>query len=262
MFRKILLALILIALLLFIYVELKRPSLTRNWEADSAILPEVSVEGDILTVKNLRDYTYENGEIISREYVDREFDLSKISKAYFLVNPFVESNATAHTFFTFETSDGQSFSISVEARKEAGEKYSAIKGLLNEFELWIAWGTPHDFEERRTKYFLEDLYKYPLEVATSSVKSLVLDLANETQRLAREPEFYNTIFSNCTNYLADSANRVKKGSVPWHYARVLTGYADEYLYKLGLIPHNEPFEKIKEKYKVGNKYCAIGLDCR
>ncbi len=264
MYKKILLGLSLLLILLFIYLGLKHPSLTRNWEPDSSTLPEVSVSGEKLSIKNLRDYTYLNGEIIAREYIDREFDLSKVSNAYFLINPFTGSNATAHTFFTFEFEDGQSFSVSVEARKEVGEKYSAIKGLLNEYELWIAWGTTHDFEERRTKYFKEDLYKYPLLVSTSTVRSVILDLASETERLASKPEFYNTIFSNCTNYLADSANRVSPGSIPWHYARVLTGYSDEYLYKLGLIPHDEPFLKVMEKYKVKESvgaFCARGLDC-
>ncbi len=250
MFKKVSAVLFLALVLCFIYIIFKQPSLNRNWDKDSSVLPEVKVSGDTLSIKNLRNYSYENGEITSREYLDREFNLSQLSKAYFLINPFVESNATAHTFFTFELLDGDSFSISVEARKEEGEKYSAIKGLLNDFELWIAWGTAHDFEDRRIKYFEEELYKYPLEISTTTMRALLLDLANETSELATHPKFYNTIFSNCTNYLADSANRISPGSIPWHYARVLTGYSDEYLYKLGLIPHDEPFNIVKDKYKV------------
>jgi bisphosphoglycerate-dependent phosphoglycerate mutase len=50
--------------------------------------------------------------------------------------------------------------------------------------------------------------------------------------------------------LAESANKVKHGSVPWNKARVLTGYADNHLYSLGYIKNNESFEKVYEKARV------------
>ncbi|HMP85395.1 MAG TPA: DUF4105 domain-containing protein, partial [Candidatus Paceibacterota bacterium] len=94
------------------------------------------------------------------------------------------------------------------------------------------------------------LNMYPLLISKEAGRALLLDLSIEAQKLQTTPRFYNTMTSNCTNLLADSANRVKKGSVPFHYSRLFTGYADDYMYKLGFIPNDLSFEEINKKYRI------------
>jgi hypothetical protein len=81
---------------------------------------------------------------------------------------------------------------------------------------------------------------------------LFVDVSEQAQKLKTKPMFYNTVTSNCTNLLADSANRVKKGSIPFHYSRLFTGYADNQLYDLKLIPHDRPFEEIYREAQLLN----------
>jgi hypothetical protein len=50
--------------------------------------------------------------------------------------------------------------------------------------------------------------------------------------------------------LAYHANYIQKGAAPFHYARFLTGYSAEYLYSLGYIPHDKPYEEIRAIYKI------------
>jgi hypothetical protein len=59
---------------------------------------------------------------------------------------------------------------------------------------------------------------------------LLRNLLARTQKLEREPRFYNTVFSNCTNELAKAAG------FHWAPAYVLTGTSDEYLFNRGIIP--------------------------
>ncbi len=240
-------------------VSLKTPRMDRDFEEASRILPDITIiasssESSLVTVRNIRDWRYEKGEVLSKQYYEETFDLSKMKQVYLLFNPFGKWEGVGHSFFVFEFEDGKSISISIEARRENDEEYSAIRGFFNEYELWYAFGSVEDFESRRAVYYDEELYKYPLLISTSSAEAIFLDLSRTAEKLETVPDFYNTLTSNCTNLLADSANRVKKGSIPFHYSRLFTGFADDQLYDLGFIPHNKPFEEIYREARVDESF--------
>lgn len=241
--KKIIYIFVVSVLILSIFIFSKKPSLERNWTEDAKILPDVTITDSTITVKNLRDWRYTRGEVISKTYYEETFDLEKIEKAYFLLNPFGKWEGVGHTFFLFEFSDGKTVSVSVEARRPEGVDYSATKGLFNNYEMWYMWGSAVDLFSRRAVYHNEDLYMYPLLITPQTARGLFKDLAQTTEKLETQAQFYNTVTSNCTNVLADSANRVNEGSIPWTFARIFTGYADNKLYDLKLIPHDKSFEE-------------------
>jgi len=237
---------------ILIVMSFKKPEQNRNWAEDSRILPDITISSSTVSVKNVRDWKYEKDVVTSRGYYNETYDLSKLDKTYLLFNPFGEWEGIGHSFFVFTFKDGKSVSVSIEARREEGEAYDVLAGTFNEYEMWYAFGSEQDFVNRRLKYNSEDLYKYPLLISASSSRALFVDIATQAEKLETTPEFYNTVTSNCTNLLADSANRVKKGSVPFHYSRLFTGYADNQLYNLKLIPHDKPFEEIYREAQIAN----------
>ena len=238
---------------LLIFVSYKKPVMDRDWQDDSKILPTFSISTSTIEIKNLRDWRYEKDKVVSKNYYSETFDIKNLSKAYLLFNPFGQWDGVGHSFFVFEFNDGKTVSVSIEARKEIGEDYGVFKGVLNEYEVWYAFGSAADFLTNRAIYHDEDLYMYPLLIPTEIAQGLFVDLSNQTHKLETEPGFYNTITSNCTNLLADSANRVKKGSVPFHYSRLFTGYIDNQLYDLGYIRHDTPFEKVYAEARIDFK---------
>jgi hypothetical protein len=241
-------------LIIFISNKLKTPSLDRDWAEDSKILPSISINENILEIKNLRDWRYAKNEILSKDYYDDVFDLNKIEKTYLLFNPFGKWDGVGHSFFVFVFEDGKEVSVSIEARREANESFNSIKGIFNKYELWYAFGSSADFITRRAvSYDDNELNMYPLLISKDASRNLLLDLAITAQELETKPRFYNTVTSNCTNLLIDSANKVKPGSVPFHYSRLFTGYADDYMYKLGFIPNNKSFEEINKKYRIDSQ---------
>jgi hypothetical protein len=233
----------------------KKPLLDKNWEADSKILPSInfSDDGNFVSIKNLRDWRYKKDTVISYNYYNETFDLNKVKNSYLLFNPFGQWEGIGHSFFVFEFEDGKEVSISIEARREKDEPYKVTNGVINEYEIWYAIGSSADFLTRRAIYNEEDLYMYPLLISASSSKALFIDILKVAQGLETTPGFYNTLTSNCTNLLAESANRVKPGSVPWHYSRIFTGYADDQLYDLGFIPHDKPFKEVYESSRIDIK---------
>jgi hypothetical protein len=258
--KKIVYIVIFILCISFLFIFLKKPALERNWTEDARILPDVTITDSTISVKNLRDWRYKKDEVISKEYYEETFDLNKIQKAYFLINPFGKWEGVGHTFFLFEFSDQKTVAISVEARRPEGVPYKAFKGLFNNYEMWYAWGSAADLFSRRAVYHNEDLYMYPLLITPETARGLFKDLAQTTESLETQAQFYNTITSNCTNVLADSGNRVNKGSIPWTFARIFTGYADNKLYELKLIPHDKSFEEIFNESRIDEQIKEILKD--
>jgi len=247
---KIFLALMILLVIIFIFVSLKKPELNRDWQDDSKILPTFIIGTSTIEINNLRDWRYEKDKVILKNYYDDTFNIKNLSKAYLLLNPFGQWDGVAHSFFVFEFNDGKTVSVSIEARKEKGEDYEVLKGVLNNYEIWYAFGSAADFLTNRVIYHNEDLYMYPILIPDEIAQGLFVDLSNKAHELETKPDFYNTVTSNCTNLLADSANRVKPGSVPFHYSRLFTGYIDNQLYDLGYLENDMPFEKVYERARI------------
>ncbi len=113
-FLKITIKIIFLLMVIFtIFTFLKKPSLNKNWTDDAKILPDVTINTSTIEVKNIRDWRYEQGKIILNNFYNETFDLNKIEKAYFLLNPFGKWEGVGHTFFLFEFSDGKTVSVSV-----------------------------------------------------------------------------------------------------------------------------------------------------
>lgn len=253
--------LIILVILIYIFF-ITKPSNNRHWEQGFDKMAAINITNNVVSVNNVRDFHFVPKKIISFGYIDRNVDITKIAKVWFVIEPFTIQpfsffKGVAHTYFVFDFIDQSPLVISVEARRKVGEKYNAWLGAFNQYELIYIWGTEEDETIRRV--ILEDnkLYMYPLNISQKGAQRLFLELAQTSQDLEKNPRFYNTLFSNCTNELAKLANKVKKDAVPFNKALFLPGYSTELLYKLGYIPNNAPIEEIKLKYYISDKVREI-----
>jgi hypothetical protein len=246
-----LLVLLLVILLTLLYIFLlKKPSNSRNWEFGFEILPEFTIAGDTINISNLRDNSYVSGTTFKQNYLSRSVQTSDISRAWLVVSKFTGFEGVAHTYFVFDMKNSEPITVSVEARREKGEKYDIWGGLFNNFELMYIWATERDSIVRRTLISKDNVYMYPLELKEASVQKLFLSLADRSEKLLDKPRFYNTLTSNCTNELAKSANQVKKGTVPWNIAFMLPGYSASEMIKLGFIKGEEPFKDFERRHYI------------
>ncbi len=244
--KRILLLIFILILVLLVSVFSQKPSHNRNWERESKTMPNVSINENLVTIKNVRDFKYSDKEILSLDYFDRTIDINKVEKIYYLIEPFAKWQAVAHAYLTFDIKGEDPIAFSVEARREEGEGFSAIDGLFNNYELWYVWGTETDLIVRRALYLNDPLYMYEMDIKPETAQKIFKELVLKTIDLGNEAKFYNTVTSNCTNELARASNLANKGSIPLHYSWVLTGYSDEFLYKLGLIKNEKSLDEIKK----------------
>jgi len=225
-------------LILMIFHFLKKPTHNREWRADNEYLSEVKLEEDLATISHVRDWRYDPEGPISQNWLPKTYNLSLLEDTWFIMEQFSDREAVGHAMLMFDFSDGQTVLISVEARKEKDETFSAWKGIWREFELNCIWGTQEDFLVRRSIVQHHPLRVHRLNLQKSTQRSLFRALAKKTNGVKAKPQFYHTLLHNCTNELAYAANDANPGSVPFSKSRILTGYADKTLFDRGLIYKN------------------------
>ena len=249
-----LIALVALVWLTFTYV-VKQPNNDRDWEIGFETLPSTTLDPDVLTIRNLRDFRTGEDAMVRPRFVDRSVDVRKIERAWFVYQPFqvlpIEGfRGVAHTYFVFDLAGEPPIAVSIEARRERGERYNAWIGLFNEYELMYVWATEEDQTVRRVVERSAELYMYPLLISRESVVHLVEQLARSSAELEQEARFYNTLTSNCTNELAKNANSLQPGAIPTSIAWWLPGYSVDQLYDLGYIPNDRPLADIERRYAI------------
>jgi hypothetical protein len=249
--KKFFIVLILIlGIAVFIFSTMK-PSNNRDWSPDQAILAYATIKANLITVHNIRNFTYRSTTDYTPGYYDATYDLTKLKKMYFIDEPFSGYVGAAHTFLSFEFEGNKFLSISIEIRKEKGESFSAVKGLFNQYEIMYVAADERDVIKLRSNIRNDKVYLYPLKASPGNAQKIFLSMINKMNELRTKPEFYNTITNNCTNTIAKFANEASPGKVPWNYTFIFPSNADNYAFDLGLIDTTEKnFEAVRSSHLI------------
>jgi len=240
-------------------ITLRTPSHDRDWKMEHILLPYAEISDDSVTIYNVRDFEYygENNEPIPF-YYDTTVNLDQVEGVDFIISYFSEYKGIAHTFLSFRIKDTDPIAISIEARREKGEEYSPLKGLLRNFEEMYVIGDERDLIGLRTHIRKEEVYIFPGNATPEKAKELFVSMIEKATYLKENPKFYNTLTSQCTNELARHVEEVSGKDIPFSYKLLLPGYADEFAYDLGFIGNEEiTLEQLKAKHQVNPENTEI-----
>ena len=172
----------LFAVLLVWYFGIE-PSNERDWQTDVAVLPYATIEGDMVTVHNIRNFDYRSETDYTPAYYDKRFDLRKL-EGVDLVAVYWMGPAIAHTFVSFAFAGGDHLAISIETRKEKGEGYSTLKGFFRQYELYYVVADERDVIRLRTNYRHdppEDVYVYRVQGPIENGRRLFMEYIKQDQ---------------------------------------------------------------------------------
>lgn len=248
--KHFVLASIIIALIVYVSIQ---PTNTADWSIDQQILPSAEIVNNLVTIENVRNFTYTSTSLYTPAYYRRTYDVDKITSVDYIVEPFGDFSGSAHTFLSFGFEDGNYVSISIEIRKKKGQVFSPLKGLLKQYELVYVVADEKDVVKLRTNYRKDTVYIYPTKIDRAHAKELFLSMIHRVNKLNNEPEFYNTITNTCTTNIVRHVNEISKVKVPISYKVLMPGYSDKLAYDLGLLDTELPYEKIRGKYQVNEK---------
>ena len=224
-----------------------QPSNERDWQPEVARLAYATIDGDLVTVHNIRNFDYRTETDFTPAYYVRTYDLNKLDSAD-LVAVYWMGPAIAHLFISFGFGDDH-LAVSIEARKEKGEGYSSAKGFFRQYELYYVVADERDVIRVRTNYRKdppEDVYIYPLRGPRENIRRLFLEYVRKMNALREHPEFYNTLTTNCTTAILMNT-RVNPGSLPFSWKVLLSGYTPAYVYEAGRMDQSLPFEELKRR---------------
>ncbi len=224
------------------------PSNERDWQTDVAVLPYAEIEGDVVTVHNIRNFDYRSETDYTPAYYDKRFDLRKLEGAD-LVAVYWMGPAIAHIFVSFAFAGGDHLAISIETRKEKGESYSTLRGFFRQYELYYVVADERDVIRLRTNYRNdppEDVYVYRVQGPLENVRRVFLEYINEINELQVRPKFYNTLTTNCTTAIW-LHTLVNPGHLPFSWKILASGYVPEYAYEAGRLDTSLPFPELKRR---------------
>ena len=222
------------------------PSNDRDWQTDVARLAHAEIQGDLVTVRNVRNFDYHSETEYTPAYYDKTYDLSKL-RSVDLVAVYWMGPAIAHTILSFGFEGGDQLAMSIETRKEKGEDYSTIKGFFKQYELYYVVADERDVIRLRTNFRKdppEDVYVYRLHGPLENGRRLFLQYIQRINDLNERPEFYNTLVDNCTTGIWMNT-RINPGHVPLSWKILASGYVPEYLYEAGMLAPELPFADLQ-----------------
>lgn len=232
----------------------------RNWQPDVAVLPYATIQGDLVTIHNIRNLQYRTETDFDARYYDKTFDLTRLHSVD-LIAVYWMRDAIAHVMMSFGFQEKDFVTFSIETRKEQGEGYSTIKGFFKQFELIYIVGDERDLIRVRTDYRnpQEDVYLYRTLITRENARKLFIEYIQQINSMKESPEWYNTLTTNCTTNVVRHV-RAFGGRARYTWKILLSGYAPQYAYELGALDTSIPFEELKRLSYINPKAHAIGND--
>jgi len=248
--------------LMIVWQGMKKVSLEGDWQEQLAVISTATFDGDTVTVKNVRNFRYDPTEAdMYPAFYDKTYDLSQIEKVWFVSEPFNENKVAAHTFVSFEFTNGDFLSISIEARKTKDQHYSIWQGMLRMYPLVYIAADERDVILLRANVRKDNVYVYPIKLESPDNARVLLTnmLTRMNELTSTDPAWYNTLFANCTSVIAWHVNQITPGRIsPLSWQLWLTASADELALKHGLLDTNLSIEDARTKYRVDQISQQIG----
>jgi hypothetical protein len=230
------------ALVLAWWLTLK-PSNDRAWQPDVVQTAWAEIDGDHVTIHNVRNCDYRTEGDYTPHWETRSYDLAQI-RGMDIFLTYWGSPWIAHPIVSFQFGDNDYIAMSIETRKEVGEQYSAIRGFFRYYELIYTVSDERDVVRLRTNYRKgEETYLFHTRATPEHARATLLNYLKKINRIRNRPEWYNALTNNCTTNIATLAGEPQ---LDWRV--LLNGRADQMLFERGdLATGNLPFAQLKQQ---------------
>ena len=94
---------------------------------------------------------------------------------------------------------------------------------------------------------------YSIKTPKEKIQSLFRTMLIRADKLSREPEFYNTLWNNCTTSILMHANALRDDKIGWSIDTVLPAHSDALVYGLGLIDTSLSLPDARAYYRIDER---------
>ncbi len=250
--RTLLVSVCAFALLVVLFLRIPASN-DRDWQPDVARLPYANVNGDRITIHNVRNLAYRTETDFTPHWETRTYDLNKLDSVD-LIAVYWAGKAIAHIMISFGFAGKDYLAVSIETRKEKNESYSTLAGFFRQYELYYVVADERDVVGVRTTYRQpqEDVYVYRVKGPLKNARRVFLDYLKGMNELRERPSYYNTLTTNCTTSVLFHT-RMNPESPPMSWKILVSGYLPDYLYELGRLDSTRPFVELERISRVNER---------
>lgn len=247
------------SLALALVPRLRAPRHDRVWAADMDRLPRARSSGGLVTIEQVRHARYRSPGDFDVRWEARTVDPGQLASVWVMVEPFREHPSLGHTIISFGFADGQYLAFSAEARKEPGEPYGVVAGMLGAFELMDVVADERDVFGLRANVRGDEVYLYPLRLDAAERRRVFEAALDRVRYRETAPALYHSLSSNCTTNLVELLRAARPDLLPaWHWSYWLPASFDRLLVDRGLVEGAASVEEARALYRINER--AAGID--
>lgn len=230
------------------------PSNDRNWQPDVAHVAAASIDGDVLTVHNVRNFNWRSDDDFDERWETRQYHLSQLQGADLFLS-YWAGESIAHAIISFNFADSNPLAFSIEIRKEKGEAYSATAGFFKTYELAIIAADERDVVKVRSTVRGEDVRIFRLDMQRATALGLLGEYVALANDVSAQPRWYNTLTANCTTMIFGMARRLDpRTRLDWRI--LLPGQLPSYLRDREFVSRDVPLADLIAAARIGPRAVA------
>lgn len=236
----------------------KQPSHHRTWAPEWSETGWAEVSDDVVTFHNFRNFDWNLDGTATEQWETRTVHLSKLQGVDYFHNPFA-GDFMAHPIISYDFGPDGRVALSIETRREVGEKFSLVGGLYKYTELQYIFGDERDLVRVRTNLRDEPMHLYHAKFTRERALDSFIESVEALNQLAEKPMFYNIVYSNCTTSLWTQKAADRRSA--FDYRILINGRLDELIYERGgLVDGGLPFSVLRKRTLITEKAQAAQED--
>jgi Ca2+/Na+ antiporter len=222
-----------------------KPSSDRPWQKDVEQIAYGEVDGNLLTLHNIRNCDYRAEFDYTCQWETKTFDMNQLRGIDFFLDNW-GSPLIAHPILSFDFGPGGHLPMSIEVRKVVGQSYAAIPGFFRQYTLIVIPSVERDVVRLRTNYRVgENLSLYRTKATPAAARQLLEDYVATINSLHLKPQWYNAVTTNCTTVIFKEQAMHRQA---WDWRILLNGKLDELEYDRGaLVSDGLSFPELKKQ---------------
>jgi hypothetical protein len=238
-----------------------KPTDNRNWQPDNAKQAYADINGDQVTIHNVRNCDYRTETDYTCQWETRSYNLSNLRGADIFIT-WWGPTLIAHPIVSFDFGEQGHVPMSIETRDEVGQSYSAVRGFYRQYMLTYIVTDERDVIRLRTNFRHnpdEEVYLFRTTAKPELARKIFLDYLQRANDLHAKPEWYNALTNNCTTNIDVSASEARGIHTVFDWRVLLNGRMDELMYERGgLVTGALPLPALKAQAHINPAAHAAG----
>ncbi|HET7535936.1 MAG TPA: DUF4105 domain-containing protein [Candidatus Didemnitutus sp.] len=222
------------------------PRNDRAWRPDDRQMAWSEIAGDVATIHNFRNFDWTSASTAQERWETRAVHLSNLRGVDFIMVHWEGFDNICHTMLSFDFGPDGFVCASVDARLEAGETYSPVSGAFRAYELLYVFGDERDVVRLRTNFRKDQVNLFRFNITPETARELFVGYLNRANALRDQPEWYNSLTTNCTTTIRYHAKLLGIEN-RWNWEVLANGHLDSFFHQRGRFVSGLSLSELRER---------------